>query len=388
MAEKKFPSGFLWGAATASYQVEGGIENTDWAQAARDGKVPPCGSACEHYTRFENDFDIAKSLGHNFHRFSVEWARIEPEEGRFDEREVEHYRNVLRALRVRGLEPSVTMWHFTLPLWFSETGGFERSDSPKIFARYCAYVAGKLGDQCTHFTTINEPMVYAGKGFWEGLWPPFRENILRHLHVVSALAAAHRAAYKAMKKVRPEIQVGVTKHNIFFESNSNPFNIVLHVFIDWFWNHRFLQLIYGHQDFIGLNHYHHKKFGTTPRERAAAVRSDMGWELHPASLYHSLIALKRYGLPVYVSENGLADAVDSRRTEFIKNAVRSVHRAISEGVPVKGYCYWSLLDNYEWASGYGPRFGLVEIDYATQERRIRKSAYVYKQICERNALLD
>lgn len=388
MAEKNFPAGFLWGAATASYQVEGGIENTDWAQAAREGKVPPCGNACEHYTRYEKDFDIAKSLGHNCHRFSVEWARIEPEEGRFDEREIEHYRKVLRALRARGLEPSVTVWHFTLPLWFSESGGFERSDAPKIFARYCAYVAGKLGDQCTHFTTINEPMVYAGKGYWEGLWPPFSKNGLRHLRVVSALAAAHRAAYKAMKKVRPEIQVGVTKHNIFFESNSNPFNIALYVFIDWFWNHRFLRLIAGHQDFIGLNHYHHKKFGMTKRERDSALRSDMGWELHPASLYHSLIALKRYGLPVYISEHGLADAADSRRTEFIKNAARAVHRAISEGVPIKGYCYWSLLDNYEWASGYRPRFGLVEIDYATQERRVRESAYVYKQICGRNALVD
>src|SRR3989344_5425915 len=386
MSERKFPPGFKWGAATASYQVEGGIENNDWAEAARDGKVPPCGRACGHYERYEEDFDIAKSLGHNCHRLSIEWARIEPEEGRFDEREIEHYRKVLQALHTRGLLPFVTIWHFTLPLWFSRAGGFEREDAPEIFARYSAYVAGKL-DLCAHFSTINEPMVYAGKGFWEGLWPPFCKNPLRHIRVVSRLAAAHCAAYMAMKKVRPEIQVGVTKHNIFFESNANPFNIVLYVFIDWFWNHRFLHLIAGHQDFIELNHYHHKKFGATKRERDSVVRSDMGWEVHPTSLYYCLLALKRYDLPIYVSENGIADAADTRRAQFITDAVACVHRALAEGVPVKGYLYWSLLDNFEWAEGFTKRFGLVEVDYATLARKVRPSAYVYKRVWERSVLI-
>lgn len=388
MAELKFPDGFLWGASTAAYQVEGGIENVDWAQAGREGKVPPAGRAADFYNRFESDFDIAVSLGMNAQRFSIEWARIEPEEGKFDEREVEHYRAVFAALKARGLTPIPNLWHFTLPLWFSERGGFLHEKAPEVFARYCRFIIERLGNEADLWLTHNEPMVYSGKGYWEGVWPPFLKSPVRHLRVIPAIAAAHRAAYTAMKAARPQIQVGIAKHNIFFESNANPFNIVVYVFVDWFWNHRFLRLIAGYQDFIGLNHYHHRKFGATAGEQKSATRSDMGWEVHPTSLYHCLVGLKRYGLAIYVSEHGLADAADSRRAEFIRNAARSLHRAISEGVPVKGYLHWSLLDNYEWTSGFTQRFGLVEVDYATQARRIRKSAYVYKQICERNALVD
>ena len=388
MDDRKFPEGFLWGASTAAYQVEGGIENCDWAQAARDGRVPAAGRACDFYNRYEADFDLAVSLGMNAQRFSIEWARIEPEEGRFNEKEIEHYRAMLRALHVRGLTPIVNLWHFTLPLWFSSRGGFLHKDAPEVFARYCRFIAERLGDEAELWLTHNEPMVYSGKGFWEGVWPPFRKNIFLHLRVVSAVARAHCAAYAAMKDARPTIQVGIAKHNIFFESNWNPANRIVCAFFDWFWNHRFLQLIDGYQDFIGLNHYYHRKFGATKAEKAGIACSDLGWELHPTSLYHCLVALKRYGLPVYVSEHGLADAADSRRPEFIKSAARAVHRALEQGVPVRGYLHWSLLDNYEWASGFTPRFGLVEVNYATLERKVRESASVYKQICEQNALVN
>jgi len=261
-------------------------------------------------------------------------------------------------------------------------------DAPEVFARYCRFVIERLGNEADLWLTHNEPMVYSGKGYWDGVWPPFVSSVIQPLRVISAVARAHRAAYTAMKSARPQIQIGIAKHNIFFESDMNPVNRIRCALTDWFWNHRFLSLIAGYQDFIGLNHYHHRKFGATADEQAAVVRSDMGWELHPSSLYHCLVGLKRYGLPIYVSEHGLADAADSRRAEFIRNAARSLHRALAEGVPVKGYLHWSTLDNYEWTEGFGPRFGLVEIDYATQARRIRESAYVYKEICEKNALVD
>lgn len=386
MAERKFPDGFLWGASTASYQVEGGIENTDWAEAAREGKVPPAGRAADFYNRFESDFDIAASLGMNAQRFSIEWARIEPEEGKFDMKEVEHYRAVLRALRARGLTPMVNVWHFTLPLWFSKRGGFLQKGAPEIFARYCRFVIEQLGSEAELWITQNEPMVYAGGGFIKGAWPPFEKNPLHFLRVVSALVAAHRKAYTAMKSVRSDIKIGIAKHNIFFDSNANPYNRLRCVIADWFWNHRFFQHIAGYQDFIGLNHYHHRKFGETKREHdEVAVRSDMDWETHPMSLYYCLRDLKRYNLPIYVSEHGLADAADSRRPAFIKNAARAVLCALDEGVPVKGYLHWSLLDNYEWAFGFEKRFGLVEVNYETLERTVRPSAYVYKRIIEENA---
>jgi len=178
MYEKQFPDGFYWGAATASYQVEGGIEHNDWAQAAREGRVPPCGRACDHYNRYAVDFDIAQELGHTAHRFSVEWARIEPEEGVFNAEAILHYRAVLKALKDRNITPFVTIWHFTLPLWFSESGSFERDDAPEIFARYAAYVVEELGDLCDHFSTMNEPNVFGSNGWLRGSWPPFKRFLL------------------------------------------------------------------------------------------------------------------------------------------------------------------------------------------------------------------
>ena len=386
---KTFPDGFLWGASTAAYQVEGGIDNTDWAAAGRAGRTPVAGRACDHYHRYEEDFDIARSLGHTCHRFSIEWARIEPEEGKFDEAEIEHYRRVLRALQARGLTPLVNVWHFTLPLWFSERGGFLHADAPEAFARYAARVIERLGGEAEFWLTENEPLVYAGGGYLRGVWPPFiKRSPFKFLRVCDALVETHKRAYTAMKKVRPEIHIGIAKHNIFFEANANPLNMLMCAFADWFWNHRFLRRIKGYQDFIGLNHYHHRKFGATVKEKAAVVRSDMGWEVHPTSLYHCLVALKRYDLPIYVSENGIADAADTRRAKFITDAAACVHRAIAEGVPVKGYLYWSLLDNFEWAEGFTKHFGLVEVEYGTFARKVRPSAYVYKRGCEENALID
>ncbi|NCO62077.1 glycoside hydrolase family 1 protein, partial [Candidatus Kaiserbacteria bacterium] len=153
-----------------------GINNCDWAKAAREGRVPVCGQACDHYHRYEEDFDIAKSLGHNVHRFSLEWARIEPEEGKFNLEEIEHYRQVLSALKARGLTPIVTLWHFTLPLWFFESGGFERKDAPEIFARYARFIAQQLGSELGVVSTINEPIVFAGLGWLKGNWPPFKQH--------------------------------------------------------------------------------------------------------------------------------------------------------------------------------------------------------------------
>jgi len=409
MSERKFPPGFKWGAATASYQVEGGIENNDWAEAARDGKVPPCGRACGHYERYKEDFDIAKSLGHNCHRLSIEWARIEPEEGRFDEREIEHYRTVLRALHARGIEPFITLWHFTLPLWFSRTGGFERKDAPQIFARYCAYTAGKLSGLCTHFSTMNEPMVFVSNGWGRGTWPPFCKwpgieylaitssgrtinprsqlgfgNIVRYLSVMRHLGAAHNRAYDAIKKIAPQTEVGIVKQVILYHANANPFNQLFAWVMNWFWTYQFMNRVIARCDVIGLNYYLHKKFG----DRKVYDKTDMDWDVFPEGICEALMMLKGYGKPVYVSEAGVADARDRIRAGYIRATVRCMHSAIENGVDVRGFMYWSLLDNYEWASGFGPRFGLVEIDYATQARRVRESAYVYKQICEKNALID
>ena len=404
---KTFPPGFYWGAASASYQVEGNIENTDWAKAAHEGRVPVAGRACDHYHRYEEDFDIAKLLGHNAHRLSIEWARIEPEEGKFNEAEITHYRKVLQALRVRGIEPFVTLWHFTLPLWFSETGGFERKDSPEIFARYNAYVVEKLGDLCSHFSTMNEPIVFTSNGWLRGTWPPFKRFTLFDLIAITNsgrqhearyqkglmpfflfwrvrknLINAHNTAYDAIKNVRPNIEVSVVKHIILFHANGNPINKLIAAVMNWHWTHYFMKRVAVKCDAIGLNYYIHKKFGDT----RTYDKTDMNWDVYPEGICDSLLMLKRYQKPVYISEAGVADAADRIRAEYIKTQVRCAHHAIENGVDVRGHMYWSLLDNYEWALGYEKRFGLIEIDYETLERKIRPSAYVYREICKENGI--
>lgn len=407
MAAGNFPERFLWGAATASYQVEGGIEDCDWAEAARQGRVPPCGNACDHYHRFEEDLDIAKSLGHNCHRFSIEWARIEPEEGKFDEREIAHYRAVLQALRARKLEPFVTIWHFTLPLWFAQSGGFERKDAPEIFARYCAHVVGKIGDLCTHFSTINEPMVYVSNGWRRGTWPPFRKwpfidafhivrtpgenalnpravtqwkNIIRYITVFHRVARAHNAAYDAIKKIQPNAEVGPVVNVILFHADRNPLNRFFAWVMNIHWTRYFMFLVRGKYDVVGLNYYVHHKFGDT----SVYDKTDMGWEVYPEGLCGALTLIARYKKPIYVSEAGVADAQDRIRASYIRSLVRCMRLSIEEGVDLRGYMYWSLLDNYEWAEGFTKRFGLVDVDYKTLARTIRPSAYVYKEIIERN----
>lgn len=409
MSEKKFPEGFYWGAATASYQVEGGIENCDWAEAAREGRVPVCGRACDHFNRYEEDFDIAKSLGHTAHRFSIEWARIEPEEGKFNQEAIQHYRNVLEALHARGIKPFVTLWHFTLPLWFSESGGFERKDSPAIFARYCAFVVKELGDLCDHFSTMNEPNVVGSNGWLRGTWPPFKRfaltdlvsitnsgksyepnpqkgltPVFTYLRVMKHLAEAHNEAYVAIKKVSPQTEVSVVKHTIVFAANWNPFNKIKAAVANYVWTSIYMNRVKNHLDSLGLNYYFYTKFGDTSVWR----KTDMDWNFAPEKIYDALSMLAKYRVPLFVSEAGLADHDDSDRAEYINKQVRATWQAIQDGIDVRGHMYWSLLDNYEWALGFEKRFGLVEIDYETLERKIRPSAYVYKAICEQNAVVE
>ena len=409
MYDKQFPDGFYWGAATASYQVEGGIENCDWAKAARDGKVPPCGRACDHYNRYEADFDIAKSLGHNAHRFSVEWARIEPEQGVFNEAEIEHYREVLKSLRARGITPFITLWHFTLPLWFSESGGFERKDSPEIFARYCAFVVSRLGDLCSDFSTINEPSVYGSNGWLRGSWPPFKRFALTDLvaitnsgkqyearptkglgpvflwrRVMKNLARGHNAAYREIKKLPHQTNINFVHHVIVFDANWNPFNKLKAAIANWQWTHVFMKRTAGHYDSIGLNYYFYTKFG----DKRPWRKTDMDWNFAPEHIYDALHILKRYQKPIYISEAGLADSADSGRAEYIYKQVEAAWRAIQDGIDVRAHVYWSLMDNYEWALGYDKRFGLLEVNYETLERTVRPSAAVYKRICEANAVVE
>ncbi len=397
----RVPKGFYWGAATASYQVEGGIENCDWALAASEGRVPACGRACDHYNRYEADFDIAKELGHNAHRFSIEWARIEPEEGKWNYDEVEHYRKVIHALKARGLRPYTTLWHFTLPLWFSQTGGFERKDAPEIFARYAGFIARELGADLEGISTMNEPGVFASLGWMKGAWPPFKRfslvswtgatysgetdktnmsigvgSLFTFLRVLRHLASAHNQAFDAIKREQKDMEVSIVKHTIAFDSNWNPFNKLKAAVASYFWTDYFMNRVYKKCDQIGLNYYHYKKYGGEYVEK----KTDMGWDFSPHGIYLALKIMSKYKKPIFVSEAGLADHDDSDRVEYITKQVEATLKALADGIDVRGHMYWSLLDNYEWAFGFEKRFGLIEVDFDTLERKIRPSAWEYKKL--------
>lgn len=405
---------FFWGAATSAHQVEGGNSN-DWTlwekenaerlskEAIRrppDGHWPEfllksrpnplhrenylSGKAAKHYNLFEEDFDIAQALGHNAHRFSIEWSRVEPEEGVFDKKAIEHYKEVARALRERGLEPFATLWHFTLPLWLTEEGGAESEGFTYYFGRYAEKIAAALKNDVIFWITLNEPEIYCLNAYLRGLWPPGKKSILSSWRSQRNIASAHRAAYRAIKSAESRSHVGASLNQIFFESAGGPINDLLKWGAEKLWNHRLIENIRTKLDFVGVNYYFHNRIDWGFNKNKNEIVSDMNWEIYPHGLYRVLKNLKRFGLPIYITENGVADARDLIRADFIKNHVESVKKAKREGVDVRGYFYWSLLDNFEWDKGFWPRFGLTEVNYKTFQRKIRPSAWIYKEIIEKN----
>lgn len=382
-----FPEGFLWGASISSMQTEGGIENNDWAEAERQGKTPKIGEACDFYHRYESDLDIAKSLNFNTFRFSVEWARVEPEEGVFDEKELQHYRRVMQAVRERGMEPFLCVWHFSLPLWFVKSGSFGRKDAPEIFARYAKKVAEVMGSDVRFYITMNEPMVWLGEQgrILKGS-PGFSPNPFAGLYYMKQLQRAHCLAYKIIKSVNHGASVGIATHLIYF-LGTNFFGVILAKIAHFFWNEMFLRPIRAQQDYIGVQFYQRISFWRSAEHRRTALRSDIGWHLHPDALEEVILkAFRTYKLPIIITENGVADSIDQHRTDFIIESLTAVYQAIQKGADVRGYLHWSLLDNYEFTHGYSMRFGLIEVNHETQERTVRESARMYAGVAGTNCL--
>lgn len=378
----RFPEKFFWGTATSAYQVEGGIKN-DWSEA---GSNYDAGTACDHYNRFEEDFDLAKSMNNNAHRFSIEWARIEPEQGKFNQDAIEHYKKVILALKQRGLEPFVSLYHWTLPVWFAEQGGWLNPKAPEYFARFTEKVVLEYKDLVKFWITLNEPNVYAPNCYLQGVWIPFIKNPFKMVRVAKQLVKAHKLSFEKIKKNAPNSHVGLVTNNTWFRG-------IIKIFSNYLYNHWFLKHIENYYDFIGLNHYFtHSLFSAINHLKVRQNTknnelTDMGWRIIPEGIYHVLMDLKKYNKPIYITENGLADAKDAKRAQFILDHLKWIHKAIEDGVNVKGYFHWSLLDNFEWDKRFWPRFGLIEIDYENGLKRIpRPSSKIYAEICKNNAI--
>ena len=415
-----FPKGFFIGAATAAHQVEGNNIHSDyWAQELlpHTSFAEPSGDACDHYHRYEEDIRLLAQAGLNAYRFSIEWARIEPEEGQFDEQEVEHYRQVIACCKANGVEPIVTLHHFTSPAWLIRKGGWEAESTIEYFRRYAAYVTEKLGDELRYICTINEAnmglqlaaiskrymlmaqqaaqaksaegTVQVGMNF-EKMMENMKFAAMENAQVfgtpqpqifVSSRTAegdilvfrAHQAAKAAIKALYPDMQVGITlsMHDCQATEGGEAAAAA-----EWDEEFRHYLPYIRDDDFLGVQNYTRTLFGPQGQLPApqGAELTQMEYEFYPQALEHVIrkVAQDFHG-DLIVTENGVAVADDSRRVDFIRQALAGVEHCVNDGLPVKGYCYWSLMDNFEWQKGYAMTFGLMAVDRATQQRHPKES---------------
>lgn len=363
---------FLWGAATAAHQVEGGNTNNDWwdfEHAPGTAALEPSGDAIDQYHRYADDFALLASLGHTAHRLSVEWSRIEPAPGEFSRAALAHYRRVLTALAGAGLTAFVTLHHFTLPRWFAARGGWLAPDAVPTFQRYCARVARDLGDLMPFVCTINEPQMVALHGYLEGCHPPGVTNPTLWKRAGRALLDAHHGAVHAVRAEAPGCACGLAVQLPLLaparddDACRTLLRLLRHEIVELY-----LDGLTGPDrgDWLGVQYYRKQwvdpasptRFAEPP---AGVQRTQMGWAVHPDGLRQMLHRAARTGLPLYVTENGIATEDDAERVAYLRSHVAAVAAALAEGVDVRGYLHWSAFDNFEWAEGYRPRFGLVAV---------------------------
>lgn len=406
-----FPQGFLWGAATAGHQVEGNNVASDlWLLENIKPTIfaEPSGDAVNSFALWRTDLDLVKSLGLNSYRFSLEWARIEPEPGAFSIAMLDHYKAMIDGCRVRGLTPLVTFNHFTAPRWFAAAGGWTNPQAPDLFARFCDRAARHLAAGIGYVVTLNEPNLLRILRSL-GLPPPMLAGQRAMLDAAARasgtakyntansanqddldtmlpiMIAAHRQGRAAIKAVRPSLPVGVSLAIIDEEAvglNSRRDAIRAELYGAW------LDAAKG-DDFIGVQNYERSRIDANGRmpPPANATRNFSGSEIHAPSLAGAVrYAHAATGLPVIVTEHGVGTEDDGVRTAFIPAALAELKRAMDDGVPVKGYVHWSLLDNYEWVFGYRPKFGLFRVDRSTFKRTPKASAGVLSAIARGNAL--
>ncbi|MFH0918666.1 MAG: glycoside hydrolase family 1 protein [Candidatus Omnitrophota bacterium] len=400
---KKFPQNFLWGAATSAHQVEGQNIYNDWWLAEQEHflKVPSL-LACNHYQLYAEDFALAKQLNHNCHRFSIEWSRIEPQEGEFQSSEIEHYRKIIADLKSKGLEPVITLHHFTNPVWFSQKGGWTKFKLRTYFLRFVEKMVSEFADQVKFWITINEPLVYSSHAYLLGVWPPGKRCLFQTAKVTLNLAKAHIQAYRIIHKIYRQKalalpMVSVAANLQAFEICEPTLKNKLAAYLrNRLYNFYFIEELLRKKtlDFIGINYYSRnlvdiRSWGikslllqTCQDNHHPLPKNSLGWDIYPQGLFKLLVATQKYNLPVLIAENGICTEDDDLRWDYIRQHLEQLQRAIGQGVKVLGYIYWSLIDNFEWDKGFAPHFGLVHVDYQNYQRTIkasaRKLAQVYK----------
>lgn len=384
---KEYPS-FLWGTATSSHQIEGNQTN-DWTQFEHTGHgTEPSLLALDHWNRYEEDFDLLQQLGINSYRFSLEWSRIEPRPGEFDAKAIDHYRAMILSLKRRHIMPLMTLHHFTLPIWVAERGGFLHPEGALWFKRYVDTVMDALGDLVDLYVTINEPLVFTVMGYIIGIWPPALHGFRRAFKLIDRLAEIHKVAYTTIKEKKPLAWVGLAHHLIAFHPWRHAgLDLAMTGLVRYLMNDRFIAMIEPYEDFLGVNYYTRQyirfSHGLHPiQARPENPQSSLGWEIYPEGLSEVLTRLKRYQKPMIITENGISTLDDAQRTAYIEGHLNAISDSQRAGLPIRGYYYWSAFDNFEWAEGYGPRFGLIHIDYDSLKRTMRASGEYYRTIIQ------
>jgi beta-glucosidase len=387
----RFPDGFTWGTATAAHQIEGGNANNDWWAFENAPGTPcrePSGDACDSWLRWSEDVALVADLGLGNYRFSIEWSRIEPEPGLWSHAAIARYRAQCEALLALGIEPVVTFHHFTTPRWVAARGGWEDAGTPALFAAFCRRAASELGDVIRRACTINEPNIVAMVGWMLGAFPPGKtDRPLRHV-VNGRFVDAHRLAVDAIRAAAPDVPVGLTLSMTDYQAEAGGETRRDHIRQGM--EDVFLDAVAG-DDFLGVQTYTRERFGPDgmlPLDPDIPVGA-MGYELYAPALEATLRrawATTDGAVPLIVTENGVGGDDDGERVRYVHDALAGVLRCLADGIDVRGYTYWSLLDNFEWAYGYVPKFGLAEVDRATFIRTPKPSAAWYASVARANAL--
>jgi beta-glucosidase len=401
----EIPKNLPLGVGIAAHQNEGLDKNgnyppNDWITAENQELVPPVGDAVGFYLHYKRDVDLAEELGVQIFRLSIEWSRIEPEKGKFNEEALAHYAEMLRYIKEKNMQVILTLAHFTLPAWLAEEDGWLNPNFYNYFNRFIEYIYPAFQEYVDFWVTVNEPSNWALQAYFRGHYPPFKSNAILSLKVLNNIVRTHRDAFKTIKLLSDgKAQIGLAI-NIPYSEPYNPSSILDRAsskFIYWLGQARFINKLIGYMDFFGLNYYSYvrlrfkpggellgiaEEYGVTREIEGWMETSDLGWAINPEGLYEILTRLGRYNLPIIITENGVADnrQDDQVRCRFLKQHIHAVIEAMKKGINVIGYCYWTLVDNYEWQDGWDQKFGLHALD-SNGDRIARASAKLFTQMC-------
>ncbi len=434
-----FPKDFIWGTATAAHQIEGNNENTNWGEWEKDSTHIKDGSnakiAVDGWNRAKDDVRLMKDLGVNSYRFSLAWNKVEPEKGKINEDALKHYDDLINELLANNIQPMITLHHFTHPLWFEQLGAFEKEENIKHFVEFSKLVFARYSNRVKFWVTLNEPNVFVTSAYFNTAFPPGNANSKLGGEVLKNMLKAHVSVYKELKtidaetqqrgdaesktkeqKPKTEVQIGLATSIFQFEpfrrwhlgdwaiarSSDAIFNETILGFFHTGTLNFSVPLdnsfVYtdldapNTLDFIGVNYYSHfaYKFDFDFKKATQSIAvegeelSDMPYTIYTEGIYRAIRDVSTLKKPIIITENGIADGKDDRRAKYIKQSLYAVSKAIKDGYDVRGYYYWSLMDNFEWAEGYTQKFGLYEVDLQTQERKLRDGSKAFIETVLKN----